>query len=72
MNAPLLSRRTFAKGLGGIVLAFSLDPSELLGQGAPPQLPGSLGSNRLLSAWLRINPDGTATVFTGKIGRAHV
>src|SRR5262245_23575919 len=67
MNAPVISRRTFAKGLGGIVLAFSLDPSELLGQSAPPPLPGSLNGNRLLSAWLRINADGTATVFTGKV-----
>lgn len=67
MNAPIVSRRTFAKGLGGIVLAFSLDPSDMLGQGAPERLPGSLNNNRLLSAWLRINPDGTATVFTGKV-----
>jgi CO/xanthine dehydrogenase Mo-binding subunit len=66
MNAPVISRRTFAKALGGIVLAFSLDPSEL-GQGAPAPLPGSLNGNRLLSAWLRINADGTATVFTGKV-----
>lgn len=67
MNAPMISRRSFAKGFGGIVLAFSLDPSELLGQSAAPPLPGSLNGNRLLSAWLRINPDGTATVFTGKV-----
>ena len=67
MNAPIISRRTFAKGLGGIVLAFSLDPSEMLGQSAEQRLPGSLNNNRLLSAWLRINPDGTATVFTGKV-----
>ena len=67
MNAPVLSRRTFAKGLGGIVLAFSLDPSQMLGQSAAPPLPGSLNGNRLLNAWLRINPDGTATVFTGKV-----
>ena len=67
MNAPIISRRTFAKGLGGIVLAFALDPSEMLGQSAAPPLPGSLNGNRLLSAWLRINPDGTATVFTGKV-----
>ena len=67
MNAPIISRRTFAKGLGGIVLAFSLDPSEMLGQSAEQRLPGSLNNNRLLSAWLRINSDGTATVFTGKV-----
>ncbi len=68
MNAPMISRRSFAKGLGGIVLAFSLDPSELLAQAqAPARLPGSLQGNRNLDAWLRINADGTATVFTGKV-----
>ncbi len=65
MNAPVLSRRTFAKGVG-IVLAFSLAPTDLLAQGAAP-LPGSLQTNRKLDAWLRINADGSATVFTGKV-----
>src|SRR5947208_11937801 len=59
-----LNRRDFAKGLGGIVLAFTLDPA--LAQQQKP-LPGSLGGNRMLDAWIRINPDGTATVFTGKV-----
>src|SRR5688572_27888124 len=70
MNAPTLSRRSFTKGFGaGIVLAFSLDPTELLAQAAaqPPRLPGSLQTNRMLDAWIRINADGTATVFTGKV-----
>ena len=30
-------------------------------------LPGSLARHRRLDAWLRINPDGTATIFTGKV-----
>ncbi len=70
MNAPTLSRRSFTKGFGaGIVVAFSLDPAELLAQAAPqaPRLPGSLQINRMLDAWIRINADGTATVFTGKV-----
>jgi CO/xanthine dehydrogenase Mo-binding subunit len=66
MNVSL-NRRDFAKGLGsslgGIVLAFTLDPA-----GAQQRpLPGSLGGNRMLDAWIRINADGTATVFTGKV-----
>jgi nicotinate dehydrogenase subunit B len=65
MNAPL-TRRTFAKGLSGIVVAFTLDPRALLAQ-EPPRLPGSLQNNRLLESWIRINADGTATVFTGKV-----
>src|SRR5256714_4675183 len=59
-----LNRRDFAKGLGGIVLAFAFDPA--LGQ-QQRQLPGSLGANRMLDAWIRVNADGTATVFTGKV-----
>src|SRR4051794_27723081 len=59
-----INRRDFAKGLGGIVLAFTLDPG--LAQ-QPKQLPGSLGGNRMLDAWIRINADGGATIFTGKV-----
>jgi len=66
MNAPVLNRRQFTAGLGAIVVAFSLDPRHALGQ-EPPRLPGSLQTNRKLDGWLRINADGTATVFTGKV-----
>ena len=66
MNAPVLNRRQFSAGLGAIVVAFSLDPRHALGQ-EPPRLPGSLQTNRKLDGWLRINTDGTATVFTGKV-----
>jgi CO/xanthine dehydrogenase Mo-binding subunit len=67
MNAPILTRRSFTRGMGGVVLAFSLSPSDLLAQGAAARLPGSLNNNRRLDAWFRINADGTATVFTGKV-----
>ena len=55
--------------MGGIVLAFSLAPIEVLAQAqaGPPRLPGSLNNNGRLDAWLPINADGTATVFTGKV-----
>jgi CO/xanthine dehydrogenase Mo-binding subunit len=66
MNAPILTRRAFTSSLGAIVVAFSLDPKSALAQ-QPAKLPGSLDNNRKLDAWLRINADGTATVFTGKI-----
>ncbi len=65
MNAPDLSRRQFTAALGGIAIAFSLTPRLALGQEAA--LPGSLAGNRMLDAWLRINADGSATVFTGKV-----
>ncbi len=35
-------------------------------QAARPALPGSLNTNRMLDGWIRINADGTVTVFTGK------
>src|SRR5256885_1426820 len=35
--------------------------------GEQKPLPGSLNGNRMLDAWIRINADGTATVFTGKV-----
>jgi len=66
MNALALNRRTFTAGLGAIVVAFSLDPKLATGQQSAP-LPGSLAKNRMLDAWLRINADGTATVYPGKV-----
>jgi nicotinate dehydrogenase subunit B len=66
MNTPAFNRRQFTAGLGAIVVAFSLDPRHAAGQ-EPPRLPGSLQTNRKLDGWLRINADGTATVFTGKV-----
>src|SRR5215510_8614869 len=34
---------------------------------APRKLPGSLNANRRLDGWLRINRNGTVTVFPGKV-----
>src|SRR5437764_692669 len=44
----------------------------VIADGAPirscvTQLPGSLEKNRRLDAWIRIDPEGTVTVFTGKV-----
>ena len=64
MNAPAFTRRRFTGGLGALVVAFSLDPNLALGQ---ERLPGSLQNNRKLDGWIRINPDGSASVFTGKV-----
>ena len=64
MNAPAFNRRQFTAGLGALVVGFSLDPQPARAQ---VRLPGSLQGNRRLDAWIRINADGTATVFTGKV-----
>jgi nicotinate dehydrogenase subunit B len=66
MNAPVVSRRQFASALGSLVVAFSLDPRAALAQ-QPAPLPGSLRNNRKLDGWIRINSDGSATVFSGKV-----
>src|SRR6202163_2347377 len=64
MNA--ISRRGFAAGLGSITLAFTFAPRLAFAQ-QPARLPGSLGDNRMLDAWIRIGTDGNATVCTGKV-----
>src|SRR5262245_51833973 len=66
MNAPAFNRRQFTAGLGALVVGFSLDPKLAIGQ-EPARLPGSLQGNRKLDGWIRINNDGTATIFTGKV-----
>ena len=61
-----VSRREFLKASGGLVIAFSLFP-EVVSSQQPTRLPGSLNANRMLNSWLRIDPDGSVTIFTGKI-----
>jgi len=61
-----LSRRDFTKAAGALVVAFTLEPHTALAQAAA-RLPGSLEKNRRLDAWIRIDPEGTVTVFTGKV-----
>jgi CO/xanthine dehydrogenase Mo-binding subunit len=39
----------------------------VLGQDAPVKRPADLQNNKRLDSWLRINPDGTVDVFTGKV-----
>jgi nicotinate dehydrogenase subunit B len=61
---PMISRRQFGQALGALTIAFSLARP---GWAEGPKLPGSLDKNRMLDAWLRIDPEGTITVFTGKV-----
>ena len=49
-----------------VAIVFPLQVTPAQGVEAAPRLPGSLNTNRELSAWLRVNADGTVTVFTGK------
>ncbi len=63
-----LQRRAFLQG-SSLTVLFSLSPLLPAVAQAPatPVLPGSLNGNRHLDSWLRIDPDGTVTVFTGKV-----
>lgn len=65
MTGAILTRRRFGKAVGALTIAFSLKPSAWAAEGV--KLPGSLATNPMLDAWLRINPDGTVIVFTGKV-----
>jgi CO/xanthine dehydrogenase Mo-binding subunit len=60
-----LTRRRFGQAAGALVIAVALDPR--LAASQAPSLPGSLAKNRMLDAWLRINADGSATIFAGKV-----
>ena len=60
------TRRHFLQGSGALVVAFAL-PSGGVGAQSSTRLPGNLQSNRMLDAWLAIQPSGKVTIFTGKI-----
>lgn len=62
-----LSRRQMLAGGGALVVSFSV-ARRGWGQDAPkpPVLPGDLKKTPLLDSWIRIDADGTITVFTGK------
>ena len=72
MNAPvILDRRRVLAGGGALVVSFSLADAFAQDQAAPaaappPSLPGSLKARRILDSWIRIDADGSITVFTGK------
>ncbi|HXF66305.1 MAG TPA: molybdopterin cofactor-binding domain-containing protein [Burkholderiales bacterium] len=62
-----MKRREFLKSAGALVVGFSWSvPGVLAQQATLPRLPGSLNTNRMLDAWLRIGTDGKVTIFTGK------
>ena len=66
MMDTAVSRRAFLQG-SSLVVLFSLGGLQPLAAQTPAPLPGSLNTNRRLDAWLRINPNGTVTMFTGKV-----
>ena len=75
MTEQLPTRRRMLAGTGALLVSFSLSGTGLAQQGevqgakqaTGPKLPGALGEQPMLDAWIRIDANGAATVFTGKV-----
>ena len=68
MSAAELSRRDFAASLSGIFIAFAMWPGVgVAAQAAAPRLPATLDANPRIDSWLRVDPVGTVTVYTGRV-----
>ena len=66
MSTASFTRRGFLGRTAALTVGFSLAPlARAFAQ--EPKLPGSLEKNRRLDGWLRIEPDGNVTAFTGKV-----
>jgi nicotinate dehydrogenase subunit B len=65
MSVMRLSRRHVTQSLGVVVATFALPSPSVFGQ-APANVPFSLRNNRRLEGWIRLEPDETVTIFTGK------
>lgn len=76
--APALSRRGVLAGAGALIVHYSSlgraaaqQPQQAQdgnneAAAPPPKLPGSLRVDPFLDSWIRIDADGTMTIFTGK------
>src|SRR5258706_88720 len=66
MKTPIISRRQFIKSVGALIVSFNLFPAcTALGQSSVG--PGIDGGPTQLDSWLAVAPDGTITVFSGKV-----
>jgi nicotinate dehydrogenase subunit B len=64
------SRRSFVKGGGGLIVGFSLFGAGLAGKAEAADSPyaSNAGTNmNAIDAWIRIHPDNTASILTGRI-----
>ena len=67
MSKTKLTRRQFGTALGGFVIAFRMAPRLSRAAEAGARLPAMLAANKRLDSWLRVDPEGTVTVFTGRV-----
>ena len=66
MNRIEISRRQFLKTTGGLIVSFNLLPT-LPASSQSTTGPGIDADPTQLDSWLAIAPDGTVTVFSGKV-----
>ena len=66
-----LSRRAFAiaaaSAAAGLTIGFRLASAQAQGPQAGPPVPPMIKDNPQLDAWVRVAPDGTVTVMTGRV-----
>jgi CO/xanthine dehydrogenase Mo-binding subunit len=72
MTDVILDRRRVLAGSGALIVSFSLTEAFAQTQSPaaappPPNLPGSLKGAPFLDSWIRIDANGSITVFTGKV-----
>ena len=68
MNAPFsINRRNLLQRAGFLAFSFAIPFNLTRAALADTELPGDLKDNPMLSAWLRINADGTVTLMIGKV-----
>src|SRR5262249_4235515 len=65
MNPTSISRRSFLKTTGALIVSFSVAPELIFSQ----RLDGA--SSNQLDGWIAINADGTVTGYTGKCELGH-
>ena len=65
MNPTSISRRSFLKTTGALIVTFSVAPESIFSQ----RLDGA--SSNQLDGWISINADGTITGYTGKCELGH-
>jgi len=61
------TRRDFLRGASCLLVSFTLAPALTQAAQPGPRLPGSLARYPDIDSWLRINADGSVTIFTGKM-----
>jgi nicotinate dehydrogenase subunit B len=66
-SARSISRRRFGRAAAGLLFFFTMKHGSAFAQLDTSRIPPDLKTNKRLDAWIRIDPNGTVEVFTGKV-----